>query len=97
MAENENMVAKPPGRLADTERTVIDQAGRLVIPARFRKALGIRGRRELVVALEGDTIRLRTIDTALNRLQSLAGRKRRGGGSVVDAFLADRHEDDAEA
>ena len=87
---------KAPGRLADTERSVIDKAGRLVVPSRFRKALGIRGRQEVVVALEGDTIRLRTIDAALERLQSLAARKRRNKGGAVDAFIANRGADDDE-
>lgn len=32
------------GRLTDTEHTVIDKAGRMVLPAKLRRALGIRGR-----------------------------------------------------
>lgn len=89
------MIGNPtPGpardRRADTARVTIDEAGRLVIPARFRRALDIRGRQELVVGLEGDTIRLRTPRAALARLQTIARRKRRGSGSVVDEFLLER-------
>lgn len=88
---------KRPGRLADTERVVIDAAGRLVVPAKFRKALGIRGRTELVASLKGDSIRLRTVDAALDRLRGLAMRKRadagRPPGNAVDDFIAGRRGD----
>jgi len=78
------------GRLADTEHVAIDDAGRLILPARFRKALGIRGRTELVVSLEGDAVRLRTVGAALERLRAIARRRRRDEGSVVDAFIDER-------
>ncbi len=95
MAETrENAVSPPsnrrPGRLADTEHVAIDEAGRVVLPARFRKALGIRGRTELVASLEGDAVRLRTVEAALERLRAIARRRRRDGGDVVDAFIAER-------
>ena len=79
-------MADPP----DTERVAIDEVGRLVIPARFRRALGIRGRGTVVVGLSGDSLRLRTIDSALKRLQRIARRKRPDGDSAVDTFIADR-------
>ncbi|MYA44299.1 MAG: AbrB/MazE/SpoVT family DNA-binding domain-containing protein [Gemmatimonadetes bacterium] len=74
----------------DTERVVIDESGRLVVPARFRKALGIRGRETVVVGMVGDSLRVRTIHGALERLQRLARRKRPAGTGAVDAFLAER-------
>lgn len=85
---------KRPGRLADTEHVVIDKSGRMVLPAKLRRALGIQGRTELVASLQGDSIRLRTVDAALERLRGLAMRKRadsaRGRESAVDAFIAGR-------
>lgn len=85
---------KRPGRLADTEHVVIDKAGRLVLPAKLRRALGIRGRTELVASLQGDSIRLRTVDAALDRLRGIAMRRRadsaRDSASAVDAFVAGR-------
>lgn len=91
---------KRPGRLADTERVVIDAAGRLVVPAKFRKALGIRGRAELVASLKGDSVRLRTVDAALDRLRGIAMRKRadagRPLGNAVDDFIAGRRGDAGE-
>lgn len=85
----------PPDRSAEPERVTIDEAGRLVVPARFRKALGIRGRQQLVVGLEGDTIRLRTPSAALARLQAIARQKRQGSGSVVDEFILERRAEAA--
>jgi len=74
----------------DTERIVIDESGRLVVPARFRKALGIRGRETVVVGMVGDSLRVRTVDGALERLQRIARRKGTDATSSVDAFLAER-------
>ena len=85
----------PQDRPPEFERVTIDEAGRLVIPARFRKALDIRGRQEVVVGLQGDTIRVRTPRAALARLQAIARRKRRGSGSVVDEFLLERRAEAA--
>ncbi|MYB08276.1 MAG: AbrB/MazE/SpoVT family DNA-binding domain-containing protein [Gemmatimonadetes bacterium] len=77
----------------DTERVVIDAAGRLVVPARFRRALGIRGRETVVVGMVGDSLRVHTVDGGLERLQRLARRKRPGGTSAVDAFIAERRHE----
>ena len=77
----------------DTQRVVIDAAGRLVVPARFRRALGIRGRGTVVVGMVGDSLRVRTIDGALERLQRLARRKGTDGASTVDAFIAERRDE----
>ena len=84
-----------PDPMPDTERVTIDEAGRLVVPARFRRALNIRGRQQLVMRLEGDTIRLRTPLAALARLQEMARRKRKGSGSVVDEFILERRAEAA--
>ena len=84
-----------PDPLPEPERVTIDEAGRLVVPARLRKALGIRGRQQLVVGLEGDTIRLRTPSAALARLQAIARQKRRGSESVVDEFILERRAEAA--
>ena len=77
----------------DTERVVIDESGRLVVPARFRRMLGIRGRETVVVGMVGDSLRVRTIDGALERLQRLARRKRPAGTGAVDAFIAERRQE----
>ena len=77
----------------DAERVVIDAAGRLVVPARFRRAMGIRGRGTVVVGMVGDSLRVHTVDAALERLQRLARRKRPDDKSAVDAFIAERRDE----
>ena len=81
---------KPSSRHPDTERVPIDGAGRLVIPARFREALGIRGRQTVVVGLSGDSLRVRTPDGALERLQRIARRRNPDAARAVDDFIDDR-------
>ena len=72
---------------------MIDAAGRLVIPARFRRAMGIRGRDTVVVGMVGDSLRIHTVDGALERLQRMARRKRTDRTSAVDAFIAERRNE----
>jgi len=76
-----------------TERVVIDTSGRLVVPARFRRAMGIRGRGTVVVGLVGDSLRVHTVDGALERLQRIARRKNTDGTGSVDAFIAERRDE----
>ena len=80
----------------DTERVVIDEAGRLVVPAPFRRALRIRGRQTVVIGLVGDSLRLRTLDGALERLRRIARRKQPDDEGAVDAFIAERRAEAAE-
>ena len=75
------------------ERVAIDAAGRLVVPARFRRAMGIRGRGTVVIGMVGDSLRVHTVDSALERLQRVARRKGTDGTSTVDAFIAERRDE----
>ena len=74
--------------------TVVDAAGRVVVPAPFRAALGFRPRQEVVFTLDGSSIRLTTaeaaLDAAVARVQSLAKKYGGGAGGEVDAFIAER-------
>ena len=77
------------------DRVSVDSAGHVVIPARIRRTLGIRGGQALTIGLDGATIRLRTIDAAIDRAQDIARRRRKEPASVVDKFIAARREDAA--
>ncbi len=81
---------------------MVDAAGRLVVPAPFRAALGFETRQKVVLTLEGDTIRITTVETALDeavaRAQALARKydQRLGQtGGVVDEFIAERRKEAA--
>ena len=74
----------------------VDHAGRLVVPAKFRKALGIEGGAELTASLKDGGIRLQTVDAAVARAQALAKSRHRGrAGDVVDRFIAERRAEAA--
>lgn len=79
-----------------SERVSIDAAGRVVVPARFRRALGLTSGQSLVIGFDGDVITLRTIDAVVERAQAIARRRRKEHGSVVDAFIAQRRADAAD-
>ncbi len=89
--------------LPPTQTTaVVDPAGRLVVPAHYRAALGFRPRQEVILDLDGDTIRITTVETALDaavaRAQALAreyDKKLGRTGSVVDEFVAERRREAA--
>ena len=78
-----------------SQRVRIDGAGRIVVPVDMRRALEIRDGEELTVSLDDEGIRLRTLDAGLARVRAIARRRRRGEGSVVDAFLAERRAEAA--
>lgn len=89
-------------KTAQATSTVVDAAGRLVVPAQFRAALGFRTRQKVVLTLEGDTIRITTVaaavDAAVARAQALARKydeKLGRTGSVVDEFIAERRREAA--
>jgi len=66
-----------------------------VVPAQIRRALGIQGGQQLSISLEGDVIRLQTLDAALERARAIARRKRKRNGSVVDEFITQRRAEAA--
>lgn len=66
--------------------------GRVVIPAEFRKALGVTQGGELILSWEDDGLRIATIKQNLERAQRHARQYAKPGVSVVDEFLAERRE-----
>ena len=86
-----------PGPDHGPRRVRLDSAGRIVVPAGFRKALGISAGQELVMALDEGFVRLQTIDAALERVRVIARRRRRSrsDASVVDEFIAERRREAA--
>ena len=79
-----------------SQRVRVDGAGRVVVPAAIRKALGIHSGQNLAISLDGDYIRLQTIDAALERVRAIARHKRKSALSVVDEFIAERRKEAAE-
>jgi AbrB family looped-hinge helix DNA binding protein len=73
-------------------RLKINENGRIVIPASFREALGIRAGDELVLRLEDDELRIATMKQRLERARRLVRQYVEPGRSLVDELIAERRE-----
>lgn len=71
-------------------RARVNQNGRIVIPAAFRKALGINAGDEVVLTIEGDELRVTTLRRRLERAQDLVGKHLRPGQSLANELIAER-------
>jgi AbrB family looped-hinge helix DNA binding protein len=70
----------------------INENGRIVIPASFRKALGINPGDEVFLRLEDDELRVTTMKLRIARAQRHARRYIKAGVSLVDELIAERRE-----
>jgi AbrB family looped-hinge helix DNA binding protein len=78
------------------ERVRLDDAGRIVIPARFRKQLGMKKGSWLVIGVEDGEVRIFTIQEAIRKVQETAREyPPEEGHSVVDDFIAERRAEAA--
>jgi AbrB family looped-hinge helix DNA binding protein len=66
----------------------IDRAGRVLVPLKLRRELGIEAGAELILRLEGGELRMYTRQAALRRVREALRRLKRPGDSVVDEVLA---------
>jgi bifunctional DNA-binding transcriptional regulator/antitoxin component of YhaV-PrlF toxin-antitoxin module len=72
----------------------VSSSGRLSLPAEFRKAVGLEGGGNVVIELDGNDIRIRSIREAVARAQAMSRRLLAGKPNLsVDDFLAHRRED----
>lgn len=78
--------------MASEVRLKINENGRVVIPAPFREALGIRAGDELVLRLEDDELRITTMKQRLERARKLVRKYVKPGRSLVDELIAERRE-----
>jgi AbrB family looped-hinge helix DNA binding protein len=78
--------------MSEETRTRVSQNGRIVIPASFRKALGIDVGDEVVLRLQDDELRITTQQRRIQRAQERARRYLKRGESLVDELLAERRE-----
>ena len=73
-------------------RLRINENGRVVIPAEFRKALGINPGDEIVLRMEDDELRITTMKHRVARAQRIARKYVKPGTSLVDELIAERRE-----
>jgi len=71
-------------------RTSLGKGGRLVIPAPYRKALGLKAGDPVVVRLEGKEIRILTPEQALERAQEIVSKYVAKDRSLVKELIKER-------
>ena len=70
----------------------VNENGRVVIPAPFRKALGINAGDVIVLRMEDDELRITTMKQRIERAQRRARQYVKPGVSLVDELIAERRE-----
>jgi AbrB family looped-hinge helix DNA binding protein len=78
-------------------KTTIREGGRLVIPAAYRKALGIKPGDEVLLSLEDGEIRVVSTRQAVARAQTLVRRYIPKGRSLSGELIKERREEAARA
>jgi len=73
-------------------RQRVNENGSVVIPASFRKALGINIGDEVVLRMEDDELRITTLKRRVERAQRLVRKHVKRGTSLVDELIAERRE-----
>jgi len=71
----------------------LGEGGRLVIPAEYRKALGVSVGDELVLVLEEGSVRVSTPHEAIRRAQALVRSYVPEGRSLSDELIAERRKE----
>jgi antitoxin PrlF len=73
-------------------RMRVNENGRVVIPASFRKHLGIRVGDEVVLEIQDDELRISTLKRNIARAQRLVRKHVKAGTSLADDLIAERRE-----
>ena len=78
-----------------TIKTHLGKNGRVVIPAQFRKALGVSEGDTLMMTLDDGMIRILTPRKAIQRIQELVRRYVPEGVSLADELIEERRAEAA--
>ena len=68
----------------------VNENGRVVIPASFRKRLGIRVGDQVLLRIEDDELRITTLKRNIERAQRLVRKHVKPGTSLADELIAER-------
>jgi AbrB family looped-hinge helix DNA binding protein len=92
LAEQKRGYEPAPGLRQKVE---LGPGGRVVIPAPMRAALGMKTGDKLVARLEGNEVRIYTMEEALRRAQAIVRSFVPEGVSLVDELIAERRREAA--
>jgi len=70
----------------------VNENGRVVIPASYRKALGIKAGDEVILRMEDDELRITTMKRRIERAQRRVRKYVKPGVSLADELIAERRE-----
>jgi AbrB family looped-hinge helix DNA binding protein len=73
-------------------RMRVNENGRIVIPAFFRKRLGIHIGDEVILRIENDELRITTLKRNIERAQRLVRKHVKPGASLVDELIRERRQ-----
>ena len=73
-------------------RTRVNLNGRVVIPAAFRRALGIKSGDTLILRMENDELRISSLRQRLAKAQQLVCKHIPPTVSLVDELIAERRQ-----
>ncbi len=74
-------------------RTKIGAGGRVVIPARYRKRIGVDVGDEVVLVLDGESVRLLTPRQAVKQAQAIVRRYIPAADRLADELIEDRRRE----
>lgn len=74
-------------------RTKVAAGGRVVIPAEFRRRLGIHEGDEVILRLDDGEVRILTPKEAIQRAQAIVGQYVAGDRSLADELIAERRRE----
>jgi AbrB family looped-hinge helix DNA binding protein len=74
-------------------KTHLGQGGRIVLPADYRKALGLKAGDDVVLVLDQNEVRLIRPDEAIKRAQALVRRYVSKGRPLAEELIADRRQE----
>ncbi len=75
-----------------TNRATLDESGRVLIPAEYRKALGVKAGDPVILIMEENAVRLITKEQAIREAQDIVGGFVASDVSLVDELLQERRE-----
>ncbi|MGO9864431.1 MAG: AbrB/MazE/SpoVT family DNA-binding domain-containing protein [Terriglobales bacterium] len=70
----------------------VNENGRVVIPASYRKALGIKAGDQVILSMADGELRITTVKRRIERAQRLVRNYVKPGTSLVDELIAERRE-----
>lgn len=78
-----------------SQRVSLVEGGKLVIPASFRREIGVNPGNTLIVEMDGSDLRVRSFPSAIARVQARMRELNPEGRSLADELIAERRAEAA--